>query len=85
MTSYSWGAPTNRQQIGSTWVRDVDFQFASTGTSVTYTTSWGAAGNLLAGEGTLALKAVPVGFQSIMVTVVGPGGAATVTYPTPLL
>lgn len=85
VTSYTWGASSYPKPPTNPPTRDVDFNFVSTGTSVTYTTSWGTSGNLLAGEGTIPLKAVPIGNQSILLTINGPGGTATASFQAPWL
>lgn len=85
VTSYTWGTSRYPKPLTSPVTRDIDFDFVSTGTSVTYTTSWGTSGNLLAGAGTLPLVAVPIGSQSVLLTITGPGGTATASFQTPML
>lgn len=84
VTSYTWSPSRNLNTTTAPWSRDIDLHFASTGTSITYTTSWGKSGNLLSGTGTLSLQGVPLGNQSVMLTINGPGGASATSFQTPM-
>ncbi|MBX7158969.1 MAG: hypothetical protein K1X95_01635 [Acidimicrobiia bacterium] len=86
VTSQSWGTSRYTALVPNTPpTREIDFDFVSTGTSVTYTTSWGQTGNLLAGEGTLVLTGVPLGAQTLTLTITGPSGTSTKAFVTPIL